>query len=170
MRFSIKLSFYSVLLFVDMVQLEEAVSFIKENTQKLLNAEHVTIYPVSARSALEAKLSASSEFEKEYNDLSTSDSHWKSSSFDEFEEFLYSFLDGSTSNGIERMKLKLGTPVAIAERLLSSCETLVRQDCRSAKEDLESINDIVSSVKDYAMKMENESISWRRRALSSVSL
>lgn len=146
-------------------ELEEALTFIKENTQKLLNAEHVTVYPVSARSALEAKLSTSSEFEKENEELSTSDSHWKINSFNAFEEFLYSFLDGSTSNGMERMRLKLGTPIAIAERLLSSCDTLVRQDCRSARQDLASMNKIVSSVKDYAMKMESESISWRRRAL-----
>lgn len=156
--------------FHDLVQLEEAMSFIKENTQKLLNAENITIYPVSARSALEAKLSDSSDLEKEYDQLALSDFHWKSSSFNELEKFLYSFLDGSTSTGMERMKLKLGTPIAIAERLLSSCETLVRQDCRYAKQDLASINDIVSSVKDYAVKMENESISWRRKALSSVSL
>lgn len=152
------------------MQLEEALTFIKENTQKLLNAEHVTVYPVSARSALEAKLLTSSEFEKENEELSTSDSHWKINSFNAFEEFLYSFLDESTSNGMERMRLKLGTPIAIAERLLSSCDTLVRQDCRSARQDLASMNEIVSSVKDYAMKMESESISWRRRALLSVSL
>ena len=146
------------------------MSFIRENTRKLLNDENVTIYPVSARSALEAKLSNSSDLEKGYQELALSDFHWKNSSFEELEKFLYSFLDGSTSMGTERMKLKLGTPIAIAERLLSSCETLVRQDCRYAKQDLASINDIVSSVKDYAMKMESESISWRRKALSSVSL
>ncbi|PON55284.1 Thiamine phosphate synthase [Parasponia andersonii] len=149
-------------------ELEEAISFIKENTTKLLNAENITVYPVSARSALEAKLSDSSDLGKEYEELAPSDFHRKSNSFDELEMFLYSFLDGSTSTGMERMKLKLGTPVAIAERLLSSCETLVRQDCRYAKQDLASINDIVSSVKDYGMKMESESISWRRKVLSLI--
>lgn len=128
----------------------------------MLNTEDVKLYPVSARSALEAKLSSSSVYGK--------DSEWKISSFYEFEAFLYSFLDGSTSTGMERMKLKLGTPVGIAERLLSSCEILVRQDCRFAKQDLASINDIVGSVKDYASKMESESISWRRKALSLVCM
>ncbi|XP_062085862.1 probable transmembrane GTPase FZO-like, chloroplastic isoform X2 [Humulus lupulus] len=149
-------------------ELEEAMSFIKENTQKLLNAEDVTIYPVSARSALEAKLLKSPDLEKEYEELALSDSHWKNSAFNDLEKYLYSFLDGSTSTGMERMKLKLGTPIAIAERLISSCEALVRQDCRYAKQDLASINDIISSVKDYAMKMEGESISWRRKALASI--
>lgn len=128
----------------------------------MLNTEHVILYPVSARSALEAKLSSSPDY--------GNDSHWKIRSFYEFESFLYSFLDGSTSTGMERMKLKLGTPIGIAERLLSSCETLVRQDLRYAKQDLASINDIVDSVKDYALKMESESISWRRKALSLVCI
>ncbi|PQQ16877.1 putative transmembrane GTPase FZO-like chloroplastic [Prunus yedoensis var. nudiflora] len=69
---------------------------------------------------------------------------------------------------MERMKLKLETPIAIAEKLLSACETLVTQDCRYAKQDLASINDIVGSIKNYAVKMENESIAWRRRILSVI--
>ncbi|CAL2280867.1 unnamed protein product [Prunus armeniaca] len=148
-------------------ELEEAMSFIKENTQKLLNTEHVILFPVSARSALEAKLSASA-LGKDYAKLLGSDSQWKTSSFYELENFLYSFLDGSTSTGMERMKLKLETPIAIAEKLLSACETLVTQDCRYAKQDLASINDIVGSIKNYAVKMENESIAWRRRILSVI--
>ncbi|ONH93596.1 hypothetical protein PRUPE_8G241300 [Prunus persica] len=148
-------------------ELEEAMSFIKENTQKLLNTENVTLFPVSARSALEAKLSASA-LGKDYAKLLGSDSQWKTSSFYELENFLYSFLDGSTSTGMERMKLKLETPIAIAEKLLSACETLVTQDCRYAKQDLASINDIVGSIKNYAVKMENESIAWRRRILSVI--
>ncbi|WJZ90194.1 hypothetical protein VitviT2T_009357 [Vitis vinifera] len=108
-------------------ELEEAVSFIKKNVQKLLNVKHVILYPVSA-----------------------------------------SFLDGSTSTGMERMRLKLETPIGIAERLFSSCETLVRQDYQYAKQDLASINEMVSSVKEYAVKMESENISWRRQTLSLI--
>lgn len=147
-------------------ELEEAILFIKENTQKLLNSEHVTLYPVSARSALEAKLSASYNVG---NDYEMTDSQCKISGFYKLENFLYSFLDGSTSTGMERMKLKLETPIGIAERLLSACETLVRQDCRYAKQDLISVNEIVSSVQEYAAKMESESISWRRQTLSLIN-
>lgn len=149
------------------MQLEEAVSFIKKNAQKLLNAKHVILYPVSASLALQAKLSASG-IGKDYESSITDSSHWRASRFSEFENFLYSFLDGSASTGMERMKLKLETPIGIAERLFSSCETLVRQDIQYAERDLASINEIVSSVKEYAVKMENETISWRRQALSLV--
>ncbi|XVF32586.1 hypothetical protein REPUB_Repub17cG0094900 [Reevesia pubescens] len=149
-------------------ELEEAISFIKENTQKLLNTEDVTLYPVAARSVLKEKLSTTSGIGKEYRELSVSDSNWRTSSFYKLENFLYSFLDGSTSTGMERMKLKLGTPIAIAERILAACENLNRKNCQSAEQDLTSANDIVDSVKEYVIKMENESISWRRRTLSMI--
>ncbi|XVE73144.1 hypothetical protein DITRI_Ditri11bG0093900 [Diplodiscus trichospermus] len=149
-------------------ELEEAISFIKENTQKLLNTEDVILYPVAARSVLEEKLSAASGVGKEYRDLSVSDSNWRTHSFYKLESFLYTFLDGTTSTGMERMKLKLGTPIAIAERILSSCESLILKDCQSAEQDLTSANEIVDSVKEYVIKMENESISWRRRILSMI--
>ncbi|KAJ7972800.1 Thiamine phosphate synthase [Quillaja saponaria] len=119
-------------------ELEEAIRFIKDNTQKLLNIDSVTLYPVSARSALDAKLLASANVEKHREELSVSDSQWRVSSFYELEKFLYSFLDGSTSSGMERMKLKLETPIAIADRLITSCDTLVKQDYRYAKQDLAS--------------------------------
>ncbi|XP_031744115.1 probable transmembrane GTPase FZO-like, chloroplastic isoform X2 [Cucumis sativus] len=144
-------------------ELEEALSFVKENAAKLLNTEHVFVFPVSARYALDEKLSATLESGEV---LSPSSSYWRSSSFHELENFLYSFLDGSTSNGKERMKLKLQTPVSIAERLLSAAETLVRQEIRFAKQDLASLNELVDGVRNYGLKMENESIIWRRQALS----
>lgn len=143
------------------MQLEEAMSFIKDNIQRLLSTEDVILYPVSARFALEAKLMATSSFGKLNEDESASGFH-------ELEKFLYSFLDGSTIPGMDRMRLKLETPVAIADRLISACETLVTQDYRCAKQDLTAINDIINSVNDFALNMETESLSWRRQTLSLV--
>ncbi|KAM7521587.1 hypothetical protein LguiA_011489 [Lonicera macranthoides] len=149
-------------------ELEEATSFIKENTQKLLNTENVTLYPVSARFALEAKLLALSEVKGDCEDRSLNHSRLRTGSFYELEKFLYSFLDGSTSTGIERMKLKLETPIRIAERLLSACQKLVRQECLQAKQDLKSVNELIGSVQDYVVKMESGSISWKRQTLSKI--
>uniref|UniRef100_A0A2P2LGQ6 Dynamin N-terminal domain-containing protein n=1 Tax=Rhizophora mucronata TaxID=61149 RepID=A0A2P2LGQ6_RHIMU len=149
-------------------ELKEAISFIKENARKFLNTEDVLLYPVSARSALEAKLLSFSNTGIDGREPSASESHWKVSNFSEFEKFLYSFLDGSTRMGMERMKLKLETPIAIAERLLSACETLVKEDCQKAFQDLKFVTELVDSVQDYATKMENESIYWRRKTLSLV--
>ncbi|CAN1176819.1 Probable transmembrane GTPase FZO-like, chloroplastic, partial [Linum perenne] len=145
-------------------ELEEALSFIKENTRKLLNSESVTVYPVSARSALEAKLSTL--------DLASihTESQWGTGKFYELEKFLYSFLDGTTRTGMERMRLKLETPIRIAERLLSACDASVKQDCRLARQDVAYATEIVDSLKEYTAKMENESISWRRKALSLIDV
>lgn len=149
-------------------ELEEAIAFIKENTRKLLNTEKVILYPVSARSALEAKLSPSSDLEKDYKELAATPAQVKASGFLELEKFLYSFLDGSTGTGLERRKLKLETPVRIAERLLSSSEAFVRQELQYAKKDINAVNELVNSVNMYALKMESESISWKRRILSLI--
>lgn len=148
--------------------LEEAMSFIKDNIQRLLNTEDVILYPVSARSALEAKLIATSNVGRLNEKLSTSNSHCGARSFFELENFLYSFLDGSTIAGMDRMRLKLETPVAIADRLISACETLVTQDYRYAKQDLTAVEDIVNSVNDVALNMVTESLSWRRQTLSLI--
>lgn len=149
-------------------ELDEAIAFIKENTKKLLNTEEVILFPVSSRSALEEKLSASSEVGIEQEKLNGINSHWRSSSFNELEKFLYSFLDGSTSTGIERMKLKLETPIVIAEQLLSASQKLVGRECQQVKQDLTSVNELVSSVKAHALKMENDSITWKRQSLSLI--
>ncbi|KAB5568380.1 hypothetical protein DKX38_002173 [Salix brachista] len=109
----------------------------EENTWKLLNTDDKILYPISARSALEAKLSASSD---------------------------------TGTIGMERIMLTLETPIVIAERLLSACETLVNQDCQYAKQDLTSATEIIDSVKEYATEMENESISWRRKMMSLIDV
>ncbi|KAL0435746.1 UNVERIFIED_CONTAM: putative transmembrane GTPase FZO-like, chloroplastic [Sesamum radiatum] len=147
-------------------ELDEAIAFIKENTRKMLNAEDVTLYPVSARSALEAKLLAFNGLEKQEQPSNTP--YLGANSFSHLEKYLYSFLDASTNNGIERIRLKLETPVKIAERLLSSCQKLVREECQQAEQDLVLVNDLLSSVKEHAMKMESESISWKRKILSLI--
>ncbi|XP_010474935.1 PREDICTED: probable transmembrane GTPase FZO-like, chloroplastic isoform X1 [Camelina sativa] len=152
----------------DARELEEAISFVKENTRKLLNTENVILYPVSARSALEAKLSTASLVARDDLEVSDPGFSWRVQSFNELENFLYSFLDSSTATGMERIRLKLETPMVIAERLLSSVESLVRQDCLAAREDLASAEKIINQTKEYALKMEYESISWRRQALSLI--
>ncbi|XP_027366745.1 probable transmembrane GTPase FZO-like, chloroplastic isoform X2 [Abrus precatorius] len=149
-------------------ELEEAITFIKDNVQRLLNTEDVLLYPVSARSALEEKLMATSNVGKPNEELSISGYHYGASSFYELEKFLNSFLDGSTIPGMDRMRLKLETPVGIADRLISSCETLVTQDYRYAKQDLTAVNDVINSVNDFALNMESESLSWRRQTLSLI--
>ncbi|KAL8167711.1 hypothetical protein V2J09_009210 [Rumex salicifolius] len=153
-------------LYQNSIQLEEATKFVKENVQRLLNTEHVMLYPVSARSALEAKLSTPN-FGRGYAEVATTGLN-VTSNFDEFEKFLCNLLDGSTDAGKERMRMKFGTPIGIAERLLSACQTLITQEIRCAKQDLNSVEGLISSVKEYANKMDIDSMPWRRQILSLV--
>ncbi|KAJ3688020.1 hypothetical protein LUZ61_017184 [Rhynchospora tenuis] len=149
-------------------ELEEAISFVKENTKRLLNAEEVTIFPVSARSALEAKLSLPVPDRINNHQFLINNPQWGSSKFEDFENYLLSFMDGSTNNGKERIRLKMETPVGIADRLLSSSERFVKVELENAIEDLKSIDDLVASVKEYGLKVGAESIAWKKQILSLI--
>lgn len=135
-----------------------------------MNADNIILFPVSARDALDAKLSSSNYSVEEYQEALFNDRRWMRSRFFELENFLFNLLDGTTETGMGRVKLKLETPLAIADRLLSSCQTLVKQEYENASEDLISINGIVNSVKDYAVKIESESVSWRKNVTAVVRL
>lgn len=151
-------------LYQNNIELEEATTFVKENAQKLLNTQDIKLFPVSARSALEAKLSSVYEG-RNLGEVFLNDPRWMSSRFYELENFLFSFLDGSTDTGMERVRLKLETPIGIAGRLLTSCNRLIKKEYENASEDLISIKEVVSSVKEYSVKMEGESISWKKQIL-----
>jgi hypothetical protein len=150
------------------VQLEEAILFVKENTKRILNAEEITLFPVSARSALEAKLSLPFPDRTNNQHVLINNPQWSSSKFQDFQSYLLSFMDGSTDNGKERVRLKMETPVGIADRLLSSCERFVKVELENAVEDLKSIDDLVDSVKNYGLKLEAESKGWKKHILSLV--
>ncbi|KAI5018519.1 hypothetical protein ZWY2020_043407 [Hordeum vulgare] len=150
-------------------ELEEATAFIKENARKLLNTEDVTLFPVSSRSALEVKLSYSKNNDREHHgEVLLSDPRWRSSKFYDLEHYLLSFLDGSTDNGKERVRLKLETPIGIADRLLTSCQRLVKLEYENAIDDLKSIRDLVSGANSYALKIEADSNSWQKQISSLI--
>lgn len=151
-------------------QLEEAISFVKENTKRLLNAEEVTLFPVSARSALEAKLSLPFPDRTNNEHVLINHPQWGSSKFQDFQSYLLSFMDASTANGKERIRLKMETPVGIADRVLSSCERFVKIELENAVGDLKSIDDLVDSVKEYSLKLEAESNRWNKQILSLVCI
>lgn len=151
-------------------QLEEAISFVKENTKRLLNAEEVTLFPVSARSALEAKLSLPFPDQTNNEHVLINHPQWGSSKFQDFQSYLLSFMDASTANGKERIRLKMETPVGIANRVLSSCERFVKIEFENAVGDLKSIDDLVDSVEEYSLKLEAESNRWKKQILSLVCI
>lgn len=107
---------------------------------------------------------------EKYEEALFRDSRWMSSQFYELEKFLFNLLDGTTESGLERVKLKLETPLTIADRLLSSCQALAKQEYENASEDLISITGILSSIKDYSAKIESESVTWRKSITSAVCM
>ena len=102
------------------------MTFVKNNAQQLLSIEQITLYPVSSRYALEAKIAATREDGSIDLHILSKDPKWMSSGFSELENFIFSFLDASTNMGADRVRLKLETPIGIATALLAATEELLQ--------------------------------------------
>lgn len=155
-------------IFKDIKEREEAMTFVKNNAQQLLSIEQITLYPVSSRYALEAKIAATREDGSIDLHILSKDPKWMSSGFSELENFIFRFLDASTNMGADRVRLKLETPIGIATALLAATEEHVIAESAKANAKLMTIKENIEKLKQYQQLMENDGISWRKRILSVI--
>lgn len=155
-------------IFKDIKELDEAMSFVKDNVLQLLSIEQVILYPVSSRSALEAKIAATAGDGVVDLEVLSKDLNWVRSGFPALEEFIFSFLDGSTDRGAEKVRLKLETPMGIAKTLLAATEKQISAESANVISDLMSIKESIVQLKHYQQTMENDSFSWRNQVLSVI--
>lgn len=155
-------------IFKDVKESEEAVRFVKDNAQQLLSVDQITLYPVSSRNALEAKIAATREDGKIDLHILSKDPKWIYSGFSELENYIFSFLDASTNMGAERVRLKLETPIGISTALLGATEEHIITESAKANAQLMTIKENIVKLKQYRQLMENDSISWRKRILSVI--
>ncbi|XP_057864580.2 probable transmembrane GTPase FZO-like, chloroplastic isoform X3 [Cryptomeria japonica] len=153
-------------IFKDIKELEEAMGFVKDNILQLLSIEQVILYPVSSRSALEAKIAAMAGDGGVDLEVLSKDPNWVRSGFSALEEFIFSFLDGSSDRGAEKVRLKLETPMGIARTLLAATEKQLSEESANVNADLMSIKESIVQLKHYQQLMENDSFSWRKKVLS----
>ncbi|GLJ40212.1 hypothetical protein SUGI_0825090 [Cryptomeria japonica] len=155
-------------IFKDIKELEEAMGFVKDNILQLLSIEQVILYPVSSRSALEAKIAAMAGDGGVDLEVLSKDPNWVRSGFSALEEFIFSFLDGSSDRGAEKVRLKLETPMGIARTLLAATEKQLSEESANVNADLMSIKESIVQLKHYQQLMENDSFSWRKKVLSVI--
>lgn len=145
------------------LQLEEVLKFVKENAQSLLSVEEASVYPVSARRALLAKQAAVNEDGVVDRELLMQNSSWKSSGFDELEDFIFCFLGGSTDAGAERLRLKLETPLGIGMALLGASDRQLAADILKAESDLRVLAQIEEQLKQYENAVQADAALQRER-------
>ncbi|KAL2649181.1 hypothetical protein R1flu_017309 [Riccia fluitans] len=147
----------------DRDELEEVRNFVKENAQSLLSVDEASVYPVSARLALVAKQNAKKEDGTVDEKLLIEDNSWKRSGFEELENFIFSFLGGSTDAGAERLRLKLETPLGIGVALLNASAKQLAADILKAESDLKVLTRIEEQLNQYQNAVQADSALQRQR-------
>ncbi len=122
-------------------EVSQVVEFIRQNALALLGFIP-EVFPVSARMALKAKL-ADTPGER--------DALWAASNFQGVETYVHKTLDEKS-----RLKLKLGNPLGVGERLAASYLQLARSRLALLAEDLKAIDNIEAQLEIYRKDMHND--------------
>ena len=137
------------------VEAQEVAEFVKNNAMRLLGVDNPRVLTVSARGAMEAKLKASN--------LSRS-ATWSNSQFETLEQFIYDYLVGSGDKRLpgERARLKLQTPLFIADALLGAAKQVLANELEVAQQDSSTIALVKCQLADYRREMEREGMVQRQ--------
>lgn len=148
--------------------------FVSSNAQRLLKLDNPSVMAVSSRAALRAKLntaaalgSVTGSFEEA--SLLSEQPDWTSSGFGPFERFIYNFLiggiDGRAGEGV---RLKLQTPLYVADALMGACGRLLAADIDAASAELKAVRLVQAQLRRFREEMEKDAAA-QREALNRVS-
>jgi len=162
-------------------EVAEVVGFVSDNAARVLGVEGATVMPVSARLATEAKIfSKTSEHENSPDALTLTEQkrlaksqQWHASRFEGLEGYVRDFLLGTGVEGAgERVRLKLKTPLFVAEALLEAAVSALEAEAEVARADASSIGLVQSQLNTFKIAMGKEGQLQRdevSKKLSSVA-
>lgn len=153
----------------------EAVSaFISQNARRLLNLTEAFVWPVSARKALDAKMAiGDSSFGGLYpNSRSTEldqDRRWNSSKFAKLESFISEFFMASNGGAAsaESVRLKLQTPLYVADALLDASRRQLMNERIAAENDVAASREVAIQLTQFEREMRRDS-SVQQNVVKSV--
>lgn len=157
-------------------EVNEVVEFVENNAKRLLSVQGAKAIPVSAKRATEAKVECRyamgdegsgvlTPVEQEY--LSGSQK-WKSSRFENLESHVRDFLLG-TGGTPESMRLKLQTPLFVAEALMDAAQKQLQSELDVLRQDAESIKLVQSQLNTFRDDMTKEAKLQRAEISQQVS-
>jgi small GTP-binding protein len=130
---------------IDLLQsqqdLDRIVHFIQEHSLALLG-QQPEIFPVSARLAKKAR--ATSAFTER-------DALLRASRLDRLEQYIFATLDEAA-----RIRLKLSTPLGIAERILGKYRAVAEEQLNVLAEDFKTVENIEAQLELYSQDMKRE--------------
>ena len=129
----------------DAADLAQVIDFVRTNARQLLGSDP-QIFPVSARLALRAKQAA-----KLNGGEASGDPQWDLSRFEALENFIRISLDST-----ERVRLKLGNPLGVAEQLLRSYREIIVNRQTLLREDFQTLDVIDEQLDAYQVDMRRD--------------
>ncbi|GMH39991.1 hypothetical protein BSKO_07895 [Bryopsis sp. KO-2023] len=134
---------------------DEVRAFVGENAKDLLKLDEAFVWPVSAKKAVVAKSGQNPNYEE--------DANWKESRFQELEEFIFGFFSGeSGAFSGESVRLKLQTPLFVADALMDACGRQLENELASAEKDLAAVRAVRRQLEKFRVEMVKDSVVQRR--------
>jgi small GTP-binding protein len=138
----------------------EVTKFVRDNAKRLLGVDNAPVIPVAARNALRLKKENASM--KEYAETG----------FPAFEEYVNSYLGGSSSNNKsgenrsgEALRLKLATPLNVSELLLSASKQILDAEMSVAETEVAAasgVDEQMNAYKETMVKDASEQVNFVR--------
>ena len=138
----------------------EVTKFVRDNAKRLLGVDNAPVIPVAARNALRLKKANASM--KEYAETG----------FPAFEEYVNSYLGGSSSNNKsgenrsgEALRLKLATPLNVSELLLSASKQILDAEMSVAETEVAAasgVDEQMNAYKETMVKDASEQVNFVR--------
>ncbi|KAG2422345.1 hypothetical protein HXX76_016105 [Chlamydomonas incerta] len=170
-------------------EVDAVKDFVAANAQRILRLDRPNVIAVSSRSALRAKLTAAnlpitasfdsdmpsaspaapqSNVDPEAMEAALSNSRdWAVSNFSELERNVSNFLVGKGAGGGEGVRLKLQTPLFVADALLGAAGRQLEADLAAARAELEGVQLVGRQLGRFRAEMEKDAAA-QRAALQPV--
>eukprot|EP00892_Ulva_mutabilis_P005497 jgi/Ulvmu1/3319/UM155_0002.1 len=157
-------------------EVAEVTTFVEDNARELLGVDAATVLPVSARQALDAKLDAGAGEQGgvlqsvDVEGSLSPDARWQASRFLALEQYMLRFLTGSEQKGAsgskgtgESTRLKLQTPLFVADALLQAAEQQLELEHTACKQEVAAVKAVESQLNKFEAEMEADGAAQRGR-------
>ncbi|KAJ9519855.1 hypothetical protein QJQ45_014579 [Haematococcus lacustris] len=169
-------------------EVDEVKSFVSDNARRLLKLDAPPVLAVSSRSALRAKQAAgrtANQVGVSFEDPALERRpEWGFSGFSLFERTIYSFLIGGQAafGGLEAagvsgrvgagegVRLKLETPLAVADALLGAAGQQLASDLSTAQSELAAVQAVEQQLVRFKADMEKDAAAQRDALLKTLAV
>mmetsp|Transcript_35342 Transcript_35342/g.89478 ORF Transcript_35342/g.89478 Transcript_35342/m.89478 type:complete len:1026 (-) Transcript_35342:222-3299(-) len=169
---------------------EEVKSFVADNARRVLKLDDPPVIAVSSRAAMRAKAAAALPSEGSpvvsYDtEALESNSEWNASGFGTFESLVYAFLVGgsgaaaaiaeagagsSSAGGVgEGVRLKLQTPLFVADALVNAAGTRLGAELATAKDELAAVRAVSKQLAAFRKEMDKDAAAQRDALLKVLA-